>query len=263
MTPMTAKKAGGFRVASLGCLLISMMVGFALSAFANVDAIESDAEKWIELQTRIAEENAKWKAEKELLESSILVLTTEQNSLKESLESNKIASDLYQKNRDRVTSRLEMNGAALGAMIDKMNEYEEKIASIYARLPEPLKKDVASLMKKIPAEIDYEPLSVAARIQSLISVLTSIDQFNNALNLTHQIRENSDGKSINVRVLYWGLSVGYAVDGRGEQAWILRPGESGWTWSAANEMAPDVVDLMNVYEKRESPRLISLPANLN
>ncbi len=263
MTPFAVSKTGGNRVASLFCLLIPILVGFALRAHADVDSIESDAEKWIELQTRIAEENAKWKIEKELLESSILVLTTEQESLKESLESNKVASDLYEKNRNRVVSKLKENGDALQHLMGKMEEYESQINSIYAGLPEPLQKEVESMMRKIPAMIDDEPLSVAARIQSLISVLTSIDQFNNALNLTHQLRKNSDGTQIDVRVLYWGLSVGYAVDGRGNQAWVLKPGESGWTWNEANDMTSDIQDLMDVYEKRGSPRLISLPASLN
>ena len=79
----------------------------------SIEALEKDTDRWIELQARIAKETSNWRAEKELLQSSIVVLGTEKANLEEDLKSNQLASQLYISNRDRLSATIETQQAAL------------------------------------------------------------------------------------------------------------------------------------------------------
>jgi len=228
-----------------------------------IDEIESDTDRWIELQSALSKESARWESEKELLENSIRVLNTEKEVIEGSLESNRLASELYLKNQSSLVEEIGQRKAALGVASEVLSDYREKVESIIARLPEPIREEVAALAVKLDSEVEDSEGTVAGRMQSLISILAMVDQFNNSLTLTHQIREGANGRSFDTRVLYWGLSMGFAVDRSGELAWRLIPGEGGWTWEDASGEAASIKTLLDIYENDQRPSLVSLRAKLN
>lgn len=260
MKYLTGKTLRCFYVAVFGLACGSPL--FAETNGELIDKIEDDTDRWIDLQGALAKENARWKSEKALLENSIKILNTEKSIIEKSLESNRLASELYVNNEASLRKRTAEQEQALEVAGNALSEYQEKVNTIIGRLPDPIRGEVESLALKLSPNGDEQPASVAGRMQSLISILTMIDQFNNSLTLTHQIREGSNGDAFDTRVLYWGLSIGFAVDARGELAWRLVPDTDGWLWEDASDEAASIKELLDVYEKDRRPSLVSLQAVL-
>ncbi len=225
--------------------------------------VEKDTDRWMALQQQLTDEQNKWKSDKELLHHSVIVLKAEQASLQEKISSYKLATHLYERNRNRVFEELDQENVANAVLSGDLSKFEERIRDLQARLPDPLKGKLEPLFLSSTKSEGEKGNSVANRSQSLISIITTIDQFANALNLTHAVRESADGKEIDVKVLYWGLAFAFASDEKGTLAWLLKPGTSGWEWVAYHDRAADFKNLIAVYENERQPDLIDLPAAMN
>ncbi len=187
---------------------------------------------------------------------------TEKGIVEKTLESNRLASEQYINNEASLKGRIDAQKKALEVISNVLEAHQEKVDSIIVRLPEPLRSEIEALALKLKPN-EEEASTVAGRMQSLISILTMIDQFNNSLTLTHQIRKDPNGLEIDTRVLYWGLSVGYAVDAKGELAWRLIPNGDGWAWEDASSEAASIQAMLDIYENDRRPSLVPLRATLN
>ncbi len=248
------------------CGLVISALSVSLIAQTNgelLDRVEDDTDRWIELQRSLAKENSEWKSDKELLLNSIRILNTEKGIIEKTLESNRLASELYINNEASLKSKIDAQKKALEVISNTLATQREKVDSIVVRLPEPLRSEIEVLALKLNPGEGEQATTVAGRMQSLISILTMIDQFNNSLTLTHQIRKDSNGAEIDTRVLYWGLSVGYAVDAKGELAWRLTPSSDGWAWEDASREAASIEAMLDIYENDRRPSLVPLRATLN
>lgn len=248
--------------------ILALVCGFSASSLAAetnaelLEKIEDDTDRWIELKSALAKENALWKSEKELLKNSIQLLNTEKGIIANSLESNRLASELYVKNEASLREGIDKQEKALEFVAEELAGYREKVDSIISWLPDPIRGEVESLALKLKPVEGQQSATVAGRMQSLISLLTMIDQFNNSLTLTHQIRVGSNGQSFDTRVLYWGMSTGFAVNATGDLAWRLNPSANGWDWVDASSQSAAIKMLIDVYENDRRPGLVSLPAQL-
>lgn len=246
--------------AALLVALVFVGYGFGQTDAGRISAIESDTDRWIELQSQIAKSKNDWKNERLLLGSSIEILEAEQATLIESIASNEQASGVYVANRDRIKRRVVEQRDSLAGLKEPLRALESELKVLLPRLPSPLRQEVQSHL----AKVDAESASVASRAQSLVSSLTAIDRFSNSLTIKRVVRPGPDGGEVSVRVLYWGLAVAYGVDVANGRAWMIRPGGSGWEWQPRDEIFAEVLELVESYENRsDDPRLIALPASLS
>jgi hypothetical protein len=83
--------------ARLWCLAALLFAnnGYGQSGAGRVSDLESDTDRWLELQSQIAEAENDWTTEKLLLEGSIQILEAEQATLSSGIESNEEASKVY------------------------------------------------------------------------------------------------------------------------------------------------------------------------
>ena len=241
-----------------GLIAALLLSAAALRANETVEKIEADTDRWIEIQSQIAKEKNQWKTDKELLQGSIKVLTTRNEALKQNLESNQTASGLFTSNYQKVANAIQENEAAIEFLESKLPALEAKLRAIAPRLPLPLRDEVEGQLQKISSGDASMTATASTRVQSLVATLTAIDRFNNSLTLSHEIRSNGQGGEVDVSILYWGLSSGYAVAGNGEQAWILTPGPESWVWTES-DLGIEIKMLIERYESRENPVLVSLP----
>jgi hypothetical protein len=51
------------------------------------------------------------------------------------------------------------------------------------------------------------------------------------------------------------------LSARGE-AGVGRPGEAGWEWTAANHLAQDVADVIEILENKGKPKFVALPVTI-
>lgn len=248
-----------FRVTiPLAITLVTHAVG--QSSASKVADIESDTDRWIELQSQIAESKNEWKSERALLESSIEILKAEQSTLEQGIESNKQASEVYTGNRDRIKELVESNKEGLKNLEAPLEQLEAELKGLVTRLPLPLRQEVQAHL----AKVDSDSAPVTSRAQSLVASLTAIDRFSNSLTSKRVTRPGPASGEVSVRVLYWGLAVAFGVDESNNRAWVIRPGAAEWEWEQRDDIYPEVLELIESYEKdSEEPRLIELPATLS
>lgn len=227
-----------------------------------VDETKQQADRWIELEMRIANERNEWRTQKQILETSREVLQREQTSLQSKLEANELATSLFRTRFEAAEAELAQHETAHETLNARCAELQERLGQLRPHLPQPLLDKIDPMWTKLENHNAEDPISVSERIQNIVGILSAIDQFNNNLTLTHELRENAAGEKLDIKVLYWGLAVAYAVDARREGAWVVVPTDSGWEWRDQRANAAEIAALIAIYEKQQSPGLITLPATI-
>lgn len=225
-----------------------------------VDALKAEADRWIDLEARAASERNDWRAQKEVLETSVAVLQQERALLETKVEANDVAADLFRARIDKARTDQQTHQTAHAAVAETCAALEKRLRALWPRLPEPLQEKTRAQLDRLAAgNLEAGRMGVSERMQIVILILTAIDQFNNSLTIAHHLRDNGAGQTVDVKVLYWGLAMGYGIDTRGEHAWLLRPGPQGWTWEDATDQREAIDTLIKVRE-RQTPVFVVLPA---
>ncbi len=253
----------------LGCSSVFVWVGLSPShgnpeeTRIALARLEENTGRWIELQRRLAEEKNRWESEHLLLNHRLTVLTEEQASLQQNFDSYKLANELFEKSRNRVLDNIGVLKAAGKKVELRLVDFEKRMLALAASLPDPLGQTIGPLLRQIESRHGDDERSIADRAQTLVAVISAVNEFANSLNLTHTVRTLADdGSEFDVKVLYWGLAFAYATNRPGTRAWFLRPGPQGWSWEDRSELAPRFKAVIDVYEKQIQPELVTLPAEL-
>lgn len=215
-------------------------------------------ERWIQTRNRISQEKSEWIIDKELLTGSIDTLETTQEILEDSVRISELKNSELNEKIDQANERVEEYEESNQFILSNISAYEDRILSLSSKLPDPLKEEIAPLLRKIPKE-SSSTTPAPNRLQNVVAISTIIDEFNNDLTLTRAIKPLDDGSIIEVKVLYWGLAGAYASSTDGSKAWIISPVEDEWSWVEEKENPAAIKRLFDVYEKVEDPALASVP----
>ncbi len=247
------------RLLTLLCAGIALLPSLAPAQSTTPADLEAEMDRWIALERRTADERNRWRSAKQVLETSLEVLKKERAALQEQAGSNELSATLFKNRLDLVQRGTESHETAHTRLAAAIDTFEPRLRALLPRLPDPLREKIDPLVRRLAAEAGGESSSLSERAQTLVAALSSIDQFNNTLTLRHQLRDDGNGRTIDVRVLYWGLTVAYAIDASGRRAWILSPGAEGWTWRPSDGDAVAIAKLLDVHDKQRSPELVVLP----
>ncbi|MBK1875728.1 DUF3450 family protein [Pelagicoccus mobilis] len=224
----------------------------------ELDTLKDVTERWIQTRNRISEEQASWATEKELLQGSINTLGSTKEILEENVKILELQTNDLQEEIDAANQRIESFEQSNTFILSKVESYERRILKLTERLPEPLKEEIAPLIRKIPDEGGSAP-PLPNRLQNVVAISTLIDEFNNDLTLNHTIKPLDDGSVIEVRVLYWGLAGAYASNADGSKAWIVKPASGEWKWIEETQNPIAIKQLFDVYDKTIDPQLVEVP----
>ena len=225
--------------------------------------VEDYTDRWMETQRLITDAKSGWLEEREILQHNVELLEREQKSLNEKLEGHRLAASLYDRTRRIVSETLEEQRDGTMQIAAMQDELEERVERLVPQLPDQLRESLEPHLQRMATGRASEEVGIANRVQNLIAMLAVIDQFSNNLTLTHMVRSSEDDGEYDVRILYWGLAFAYAVDTQGKRAWLLRPTEEGWGWLEQHDRAAKIEAIIDIYEKRRKPVLVTLPAYLD
>ena len=128
-----------------------------------------------------------------------------------------------------------------------------------------LKSSIETLSKHRRSEPDEkEKLGLNSRLQPLVQILTEAERFNSKLwTVTHPLMVDGVNKQMNV--LYFGLSVAYAVDDSGSVALEGRSSASGWTFTImeGGDIAQQVQTLYKAADGSGESQMVTLPLVLD
>ena len=111
---------------------------------------------------------------------------------------------------------------------------------------------------------EKEKLGLNSRIQPLVQILTEAERFHGKLwTVAHPLQVNGVDKQM--KVLYFGLSVAYAVDDGGTVALAGLSSESGWTFEELKEadIAAEVLTLYQAADGSGESQMVSLPLEVD
>ena len=250
----------GLRVAAVAALLgsgLAVAASDPVAGSATPDGARASLAKWVEAQQLIAKEKQDWQQGKQILQSRVEAVNGEIAALSQRLtESRRTAAEANGKKAHDVSQNDAMQRAG-SEMASWVAGLEAGLRTLEARLPEPLLQKVKPLYDRMPADTQATNVSVAERYQNVVGVLNEVGKFNNDITMVTEVRTLSDGKPAEVRTVYVGLAQAYFVSPKGD-AGIGRPAASGWDWSSAREIAPQIDEAVEMLQNKAKPRFVSL-----
>jgi len=225
------------------------------------DSARASLAKWVETQQLISRERQDWQQGKQILQSRIDAVTGEIAVLQERLaETRRTAAEANDKKAGEVAENATLKAAA-AELSTRVSGLESGLRTLQARLPEPLLQKVKPLYDRMPADGGATSVSLAERYQNVVGILNEVGKFNGDITMVTEVRALSDGKPAEVRTVYVGLAQAYFVSPKGD-AGVGRPGASGWEWTVARELAPQIEQAVEVLQNKAKPQFVSLPVNV-
>lgn len=218
-------------------------------------------EKWIETQQILSKERNEWQQGKEILLGRLELVRKEVATLEEKIEEARAKVEEASRKREELvgeSDRLKDVGSQLTEYAAGM---EEEVRKLLPMLPEPIQTRLEPLVQRVPADSQNTHATAAERFQNVLGILNELNKTNNEITVSYEVRDLSDGKPAEVKVLYVGLAQAYFVSARGE-AGIGQPGPEGWTWRSSNASARDVLTALEILEGKQTPAFVPLPVEI-
>jgi Skp family chaperone for outer membrane proteins len=259
---MTSRSAWiGTVLAALLASSLALAASDATIGAATPETARASLAKWVETQQLISKEKQDWQQGRQILQSRIAAVNGEIAVLEKRLaETRRTAADVSGKKAGEVAENesLQRAGSELATWVAAL---ESGLRTLETRLPPPLLQKVKPLYDRMPAGGGSTNVSLAERYQNVVGILNEVGRFNNDITMVTEVRTLSDGKPAEVRTVYVGLAQAYFVSPKGD-AGIGRPGESGWSWTLAREIAPQIEQVVEVLQNKAKPGFVSLPVKV-
>jgi chromosome segregation ATPase len=230
---------------------------------ARIDSTREILDRWVETRRIISEEVREWALGKEILESRVDVVKRDLDTAKERVvETEKSITDADRKRAELVgqSETLKSASAELAATAALL---EARVKDLVRRLPDPIREKIRPLSQRLPEDSAKSELSIAVRFQNLVGIVNEVNKFAREITMTSEIRKLADGSSAEVTVVYLGISQAYYAGSAGKIAGFGTSGADGWTWTVANDMAPQVSKLIAILKNESPAEFVPLPLKVD
>jgi len=228
----------------------------------DVDGVRATLEKWVETRKVISQEQRDWALGKEMLNERIELVQQEIDSLREkTADTEKSVSEADKKRAELVDENEKLKNAS-----DSLDEtvliLETRTKELLAGLPDPIRERVKPLSQRLPDNPEETKLSLAERFQNVVGILNEVNKFNREITVTSEVRTLPDGSSAEVTALYAGIGQGYYATADGKAAGIGTSSPEGWTWTAANDAAPQISQAIAILKNEQVASFVQLPVEI-
>jgi hypothetical protein len=228
----------------------------------SLDSTRATLAKWMETQQIISEEKRDWQVGKELLQQRIDLIQSEITELEGKIAASRESLGEAGQKRQEVIAENRSLKAAGERLVESIDVLETKTRILLKRLPEPISQRVAPLSQRIPADPVKTQLSMGERFQNVIGVLNEVNKFNRDITVTSEIRALPDGTTAEVKALYIGLGQAYYVSNQGDSAGVGLPGEEGWQWIEASDLADEITRAIAILQNQSVPAYVPLRVSI-
>jgi len=249
------------RILKLVSLSVLATAGASLAS-AQIGETRSTLEKWVETRQIISQEKADWKVERSILGDTITLLSNEMERLKSALAELEVSATAADEERTTLNQEKDRLSGASAVIESNIAQLETQMKAIVKTLPQPLVERIKPLIRRLPEDSADTSLSIGERVQNIVGILSQADKFNTTITQTSESREINDGKTVEVRTLYWGLAAAYYVDASGQYAGYGYPTAEGWEWPRLDDAGATIRTLIDVYEGSGEIQFVPLPARI-
>lgn len=248
-----------------GLLLAALAAATALPAQEATDAVattRTTVEKWVETRSLVSKEIRDWALGKESLTARLGVVQREIESLQKRIVTTEAGIADGDKKRAELLAENEVRKASAAQLEQRIATLEARLVAMLPRLPEPLRDRVKPLSQRLPRAGEASKQSLGERWQNVVGVLNEVDKWNREITVTSEVRQLGEGQSVEVAVLYVGVSQGFYATGNGKIAGFGTSTAEGWQWKPANELAPDVLRAIAIFKSEQVAAFVRLPVQV-
>lgn len=229
----------------------------------QVDDTRASIESWVETRRVISAEKRDWALGKELLVERIELVKREIDTLRGRIKSAEESIAEADGKREELVAHKESLEQASQSLAATVATLETRTSTLLARLPDWLRDRVRPLSQRFPEDPQETELPLSERFQNVVGVLDSINKLNRQITVTSELRTLPDGTTAEVTALYIGVGKGYYVTGDGKAAGIGTSTDAGWSWTPANDAAPQIAKTIAIQQDELGPEFVPLPMQID
>lgn len=222
----------------------------------------SQLKEWVETKQITSQEKADWRTEEAILTDTETLLSSELERVSSALDELQNTATAADEDRSKLSAKKEQLSTATNVVVSQISTLETEMKAIIPTLPPPLVNKIKPLIRRLPDDPQNTQLSLGERVQNIVGILSQAGKFNTTITATSESREIENGKTVEVRTLYWGLSQAYYVDASAQYAGIGYPTPTGWEWPRIDGAGIDIKRLLDVYEGGEAIQFVDVPARI-
>ncbi len=225
----------------------------------DLDTLDGLVGEWLDLKTEIADEQRSWDEKRRQWNEEIRLLRQEAESLQAEIDEADAFTSSVERERADALARKEAIEAELQEVRTVLERAEADLRRWRDTVPASLRTSLAAAFRSLPADRDEaESLSLSKRGRTVAALYSQIESLQNRFHVVREMLE-VEGVRRQVDVLYAGLARGFAVSPGDDWAAVGTPGENGWTWTRADPQADAIRLAIDVFQQRETARMVSLP----
>jgi hypothetical protein len=232
-----------------------------LSAQTEIQTAQNTLREWVQVEKHISSDQNQWLLEKEILTDMFRLLGEQKKAYQEAMEASSDTASAAETARSELIEERESFREVSNLLTETVADYEKRIRSFAPRLPVSLQQELGPLLRRIPSPDDSERVSMAARMQNVIGILSQMDRWNSTVTVVSEVQELDDGPR-EVRTLYLGLATAYFVDSDGTFAGYGLPVTGGWQWTEDSSLSADILRLMAIHDSAAEANFVGLPMQI-
>lgn len=231
------------------------------------EKLKDSVREWIETTREIQKQEDEWDRDSEVLQAHRDGLQTEIKDLNEQIEAAGARKGEADTKSLEAVEKYDALKAASAVLEERIARLEADMLSRIDLLPPLLLKDsrvaqMVSDLKAVAAKNKDDKGPVNTRLNTVLNLLASAEQFQSTIHLDSESRPTSDGRELKIDMVYYGLSAAYGVDEAGEVGFVGKPGEGGWVFEERNDLAPAIRQLVSVMNGDVDAQFTTLPIDL-
>jgi hypothetical protein len=251
----------------LTCLLAMPVLG--QSAPVNpAEDVRTTLRLWVETMKQRQEQNDAWKRDQEVLQNYKDGLVREIEDLKKQIAATKERNQAADKESLDLTAKINAYQEAQKMLGEAVRTLESKAISQAKRLPSTLLKDprmaqfVTEIQKDAQLSGEKQNDGLPKRINNVLSFLGEAEKWQQTIHVKEEVHQLKDGREMNLKVMYLGLSVAYGISAEGQVAIVGTPTADGWAFEEKPELFAPIAEAIASTIGDRDPSFTTLPVRL-
>jgi hypothetical protein len=246
-------------------LTLALMSAYISVASASPEALQdvrTTIGEWAIAEKAISGESLQWQEEQVLLKDLLAVAEKRVGKLEAIIAEHEGFVSTADAKRLELLDQSERVAADVQQIEAFLMQMERGLRELKPRLPEPLQDELEPIYQRLPLNATESTLGLGERMQSVVSLLGKIREFDAKISLSESIRELPGSEvEVSFRTLWIGLGQAYYLAPNDAGYGLL--GSEGWEWHSQAELAAAIKECIALVEGRSTePRLIELPVAL-
>ena len=260
------RKTGRFAAVPLTVLIVSLCASAALSAdddAVDVGRTRTAMEQITANRRLISQERRDFALAREMLTQRVALMDGEIASARAKVdEARKSIEQARGKQAEMVAESRTLKEAS-DTLNERVTVLENRTRALLVRLPAPLADRVKPLSQRIPDDPRATKLTVGERFQNVIGILDLVNKFNGEITVTSELRQRSNGTSVEVTAAYIGIGYAFYASADRLVAGYGAPSPEGWVWTEANDAAARIAQAIAILNNEQPASFVQLPVTIH